>query len=321
MSQWLLERLFEAKDQAEPRFAFQGTINWMRALSEVVNNGSFSDEELSKFYASTQRRTVNKIADTLVFENMHMAHHNLASLYTMYDDVEDKYDICRSAIVSWYYTTYFSASAMVAAASGSAQETHAATSKVWKVDIADKNLIPYPFNLCLNSLVSKTVEENIKEYRGSNVYDLNHYAESSEQAHGSIVSYLKGTASYKKWEVEERVKSSREFKELEVKNFRTKVARELRDKHLSRGQVNYLIQAFRYRGKANYRDTIFLSYGDNNKDIIEKFIKDLLDVSFYFIRSASFFCAKRVEIETWGLFVDDIEENTRLSIDTSSIKI
>lgn len=321
MSQWLLERLFEAKDQAVPMFAFQGTINWMRALSEVVNNGSFNDDELKKTYANLQRRTVNISADTLVFENMHMAYHNLASLYTMRDDVEDKYDICRSAIVSWYYATYFSASAMVAASSGSVQETHAATSKVWQVDIVDKNLIPYPFNLCLPILVTKTVDENIKKYRGSNIFDLNNYAEDSEQAHGSIVSYLKGTADYEKWKVGERVKSSREFKELEVENFRTKVARELRDKHLDKGLVNYLTQAFRYRGKANYRDTIFLSYGDNNEDIIEKYIEDLLDVSFYFIRSASFYCSKRVGKDTWGLFVSDIEKNTRLSIDTSAIKI
>lgn len=321
MKQWLLERLFEAKDQAVPRFAFQGTINWMRALSEVVNNGSFNDEELKKFYAKVQRRSVNRDADTLVFENMHMAFHSLASLFPMNEGISAKYDICRSAIVSWYYATYFSASAMVAASSGSAQETHSATSKVWQVDIVDKSLIPYPFNLSLSSLVSKAVDENIKKYRGSNIFDLNHYAKDSEQAHGSIVSYLKGTAGYKKWEIEERIKSSSEFKDLKVENFRTKIARELRDKYLKKGQVNYLIQAFRYRGKANYRDSIFLSYGDNNENTIKKLIEDLLGVSFNFIRACSYYCSKRVERGTWDLFIDDIKKNSRLSIDVSAIKI
>jgi len=321
MSQWLLERLFEAKDQAEPRFAFQGTINWMRALSEIVSNGSFSDKDLNDFYSKVQRRAVNRNSDTLVFENMHMAHHNLASLFSMNEDIEDKYDISRAAIVSWYYATYFAASAMVAASSGSAQETHAATSKVWQVDIVEKDFIPYPFNLSLSSLVTKTVDENIKTYRGTNIFDLNNYAQDSTQAHGSIVSYLKGTAGYKKWEVEERVKSSREFKDLGVDNFRTKVARELRDKSLEKGQVNYLIQAFRYRGKANYRDSIFLSYGDDNEHLIEKFVEDLLNVSFNFVRAASYYCSKRVERDTWAEFVADIEENTKLSVDVSSIKI
>ena len=51
MSQWLLDRLFEAKDQAEPRFAFQGTVNWMRAVAEAVNSGSTSDEKLTAIYS------------------------------------------------------------------------------------------------------------------------------------------------------------------------------------------------------------------------------------------------------------------------------
>ncbi len=321
MSQWLLERLFEAKDQAVPRFAFQGTINWMRALAEIVNEGSCGDDELKTIYSKVKRRSVNRDADTLVFENMHMAHHNLAALSSMNDDVEDKYDICRSAIISWYYAIYFSASAMVAASSGSEQKTHSATFKVWQADIVDKNLIPYPFNLSLSSLVSKEVDTQIDAYRDSNIYDLNHCAQNTEQAHGAVVSYLKGTASYKKWEAEERIKVSREFRDIGVDNFRKKIARELRDKILAKGQINFLIQAFRYRGKANYRDSIFLSYGANNEDTIESFIQDLFDASFNFIRASSYYCSKRVARGDWELFVTDIEENSRLSINSSAIRI
>ncbi|EPP2604863.1 hypothetical protein ACUNNT_004890, partial [Escherichia coli] len=68
MSKWLLDRLFEAGDQAEPRFAFQGTVNWMRALAEVVNGGACADDKLNDLYARVQRRPVNREADTLVFE-------------------------------------------------------------------------------------------------------------------------------------------------------------------------------------------------------------------------------------------------------------
>lgn len=321
MSQWLLNRLFEAKDQAEPRFAFQGTVNWMRALAESVNSGSTSDEELTTIYAGVQRRPVNRVADTSVFENMFMAHHNLASLYSLNDDIESPYDTCRSAIVAWYYATYFSASAMVAASSGSIQETHAATAKVWQADIVEKDLIPYPFNMYLSSLVSKSMEDEIKEYRKDNIYDLNDRAEDTEMAHGALVSYLKGTHGYKKWEAEERIKTSREFKALGVDNFRKKVARELRDKVLDRGQVNYLVQAFRFRGKANYRDSIFLSYGPDQEEIVRQFIEDLLDASRGFIRSAACYSSKRVERGAWSEFIGDIEENSRLSISTDEIKI
>lgn len=321
MPNWLLDRLFDAGDQAEPRFAFQGTVNWMRALAEVVNSGACDDDELKSLYRRVPRRPVNNEADTLVFQNMHMAYHNLASLKAMSNDALDKYDICRSAIVSWYYSVYFASSAMIAASSGSVQETHTATAKVWQVDIVEKNLIPYPFDLHLSSLVTTAAEAEISAYRGNNIYDLNHCAQDLEMAHGALVSYVKGTHKYKKWEAEERIKTSREFKALNVENFRKKVARELRDKTLDKGQVNFLIQAFRYRGKANYRDSIFLSYGDNNEGTIDQFVEDLNDVAFGFLRAASRYCSARVERGTWALFVEDIENNTRLSIGTDSLEI
>lgn len=321
MSQWLLDRLLEANDQANPRFAFQGTVNWMRALAESVNSGSTDDEKLTAIYSVVPRRPVNKVADTSVFENIFMAHHNLASLYSLNNDIESPYDTCRSAIVAWYYAAYFSASAMVAAASGQTQETHAATAKVWQADIVEKDLIPYPFDMYLSSLVSKTVEDEIKEYRKDNIYDLKDRAEDIEVAHGALVSYLKGTHKYRKSKVEEQIKTYSKFKELGVDDFRKKVARELRDKFLDRWQVNYLVQAIRFRGKANYRDSIFLSYGADQEEIIIQFIEDLLNVSRGFIRSAAFYSSKRVERGSWSEFISDIEENTRLSICTNDIKI
>ncbi len=321
MSKWLLDRLFETGDQPKPRFAFQGTVNWMRALAEVVDSGVCDKANLESLYNKVQRRHVNLEADNWVFENMHMAYHNLVSLKAMNNDALDKYDICRSAIVSWYYSIYFAASAMVAASSGSTQETHALTAKVWQADIVEKRLIPYPFDLHLSSLVTSKAEERISTYRGNNNYDLNDSANNAEMARGAIVSYLKGTHKYKKWEAEERIKTSREFKDLGVNDFRTKIARELRDKTLDKGQVNFLTQAFRYRGKANYRDSIFLSYGDNNESAINQFINDLNIVSAGFIRAASHYCSVRVEKGTWELFVDDIRNNTRLSLDIETIAV
>jgi hypothetical protein len=86
-------------------------------------------------------------------------------------------------------------------------------------------------------------------------------------------------------------------------------------------QVNFLIQAFRYRGKANYRDSIFLSYGDNNQGTIDKFTQDLHDVAFVFLRAASKYCSIRVEKGTWAEFVADIEQNSRLSLKPDVFKI
>ncbi|WP_096084480.1 hypothetical protein [Agaribacterium haliotis] len=321
MPNWLLDRLFEVKDQPKPTFAIQGTINWMRALAEITNSDEFSDDKIKLVFNKVQRRAQNELADTVVFENMLMAYHNFASLNAFDADVAHKYDICRSAIICWYYATYFSASAMVAASSGSKQETHTATAKAWHADFAEKQLLVYPFNLYLSTLVKKDVDKKISELRNDNKIDLNTYAKSLEEAKGACISYLSGTADYRKWEVEERIKASRQFKELKVDNFRTKAARELRDNELERGQVNFLFQAFRYRGKANYRDSIFLSYGNSYEEKMDQFIKDLKTVTEGFIRMASIYCQKRVAKGDWELFVNDLKENTRLSLGAEVFKI
>jgi hypothetical protein len=135
MTQWLLNRLFDSKDQSKPRFAFQGTVNWMRALSILIENGSFEDDKIKDHYKSVCRRKPNNVADTLVFENMMMAFHNHASLIRLREDVTHPYDVCRSAIITWYYSTYFTCSAMIAAASGAKQDTHTHTAKVWQSEV------------------------------------------------------------------------------------------------------------------------------------------------------------------------------------------
>lgn len=321
MAQWLLNRLFDARNQRNPNFAFQGTVNWMRALALITEEGAFDDATLDNNYSQVSRRAVNTEADTLVFENMMMAYHNQASLVNLFNDSSHPYDICRSAIISWYYSTYFTCSAMVAAASGSLQETHAQTAKVWQSDIISSGLVMAPFSLNLTSLVEQTVIEEMAAYRQDNEHNLNTYPENNEQAWGAVFSYLKGTWDYEKSKIEERVRKSREFRELGVENFRTRNAQNLRNEHLSRHHVNYLVQAFRYRGKANYRDSIFLSYGYDNTDKVAQFIDDLEAVSKVFQRMAAFYLSKRVERGSWSEFVSDLEENSRLSLEPRYLQV
>lgn len=85
-----------------------------------MENDAFSDEVKAK-YQKAQRRKLNKEADTQVFENLLMAYHNLAALHTLKENQGDAYDVCRSAVLAWYYATYFAVSAMVAGSAGSRQ--------------------------------------------------------------------------------------------------------------------------------------------------------------------------------------------------------
>jgi hypothetical protein len=292
----------------------------MRGLAILTKEDTFTDIKIQDFYKDVKRRNKNNEADLMVFENILMAIHNLHSLKLINTKIDNPYSIARTQIISWYYCIYYASSAMIGAQSGNMQETHAGTAKVWHKDIVEK-LTMSPFNLSLSTLVEKDFKRIIQTMRNGNSFNLNNYPTNEAEAFGALFSYLQGTASYKKWETEENIKGSKEFKELGVNNFRKKVAQELRDKKLEKGIVNFLVQAFRYRGKANYRDSVFLSYGDDRSEELKQFILDLDTVATAFLKMASTYAKARVHKADWDEFVADLESNLRFEFDTSILKI
>ena len=320
MYNWYLKKLYEETDQPTLTFAFRGTVNWMRGLAIVCDN-NISDEKIQEFYKDVKKRKENSKADLVVFENIMMAIHNLHSLKVINEAIENPYSVSRTQIVSWYYTIYYASSAMIGALSGGVQEQHSKTAKTWQNDIVQNNLVMSPFDLSIDTLVGKDVKSLVSYMRGSNKIDLNTYPTNIDESMGCIYSYLKGTADYKKWQVEEELKKSKEFKILNVDNFRSNVAIEIRDKKLEKGMVNFLVQAFRYRGKAHYRDSVFLSYGNDNTEILSQFNKDLELVATSYLKMASCYCAKRVESDDWESFISDLEENLLFEFDVDILKV
>jgi hypothetical protein len=321
MSYWLLERLFSTGDQATPRFAFQGTVNWMRALAILVNTADFSDVNLKSKYAHVQRRPTKVLEDTWTYDALLMALHNIAALHTVNTQPGVKYDVVRSAVVSWYYSVYYTSKAMIFSASGASPEVHAKAAKVWQADIVSRGLAVGPFTLSLDDIVPQQVDNAIEALRGGNRYDLNVTPTDTNMALGCVYSYLQGTAGYRQEEMEFEVRQSKEFKALGVSNFRTKKARELRDQRLREGIVNFMVQSFRYRGKANYRDGMYLSYGDDNSARVNQLVVDMEEVAKKYLRMACFFIERRVESGTWDRFIVDLEENARIYIDLNLLKV
>jgi hypothetical protein len=308
---WLLDRLFAHGDQTAPRFAFQGTVNWMRAVAIHVPATRFTHNALRHKYEFVQRKAVNIEMDTLALECLAMSVHNAAAARSIATVGPNKYNLCRVGIVSWYYTVYYAAKAMIAAASGSDPQTHAKAARVFHADIIQRELAVYPFDLYVEGISPTRVGERISALRGANQFDLNTRPTTDEQAHGALCSYLKGTCEYRQWEIEQTVRESREFRDLGVDNFRTRAARDLRDTALNRESVNFLVQAFRYRGKANYRDAIYLSYGDDNSATLATFVNDLGSVATSFSFMASHYVARRVEATAWTAFAIDMHEHGR----------
>jgi hypothetical protein len=314
MTDWLTTQFNDHAYLPNQKYAFTGTINWMRALSIQIVNTDFGKEKIKEKYSRIARDPSNISKELMVYENLMMAYHYHAALVRNIELQSLPYDTCRSAIISWYYSVYFTGSAMIAASNGSQQETHAATAKVWKNNLVDMDLILTPFSYSLNSLVKKKVDQEITDYRGSNISKLSAIPYTNEQAKGALFSYLKGTAKYFREKKELEIKKSQQFKALGVSNFRTESAKLLRDIQLDNNTVSFLHQAFRYRGKINYRDSMLLTYGEDNTADIVQLIEDLKIVSEAFQQMAAGYIKAKVNKESWRLFSTDLSNNTRLSI-------
>ena len=309
---WLLNKLFTHGDQPKPRFAFQGTVNWMRGLA-ILSSGQFSHSAIVDFYRGVRRRQPNEAADAWAYEFLTMSMHNVSAIDSM-KGIHNPYPIVRSAIVAWYYAIYYASKAMLAASSGSDPQTHASAGKIWQAEVVDAGLAKSPFDLSISNLTPANVESAVANLRAGNPHNLNLQPATEEMAFGAVCSYLKGTAEYEQWRLEEHVKTSPEYRRSAYTNFRSNAAKALRDAKLRPAHVNFLVQAFRYRGKANYRDAIYLSYGEDQTDSLRQFIEDLGAVSSSFSLMAAHYVSKRVVGNDWSAFTADIAEHVQFDL-------
>ena len=318
---WLYKRLKEENPGANPQFSFIAACNWLRAIALLCNVKSFEQTKLAEFYKSVQRRTVNRTADTLVFEQAFMSFHNLAALEAIKINKNYHCNLIQSAIINWYYGIYFAASAMLTACDGSYPQDHTSTANAWTQHFAVTQKIVYPFNLYLPTLVEKEYKIEAKKLRQGNVAPVQDSPIDESSAHSVCISFLKGSADWYREKKQTEILKSREFKNKKFTNFRKREARKIRDDILQKKKVCFLHQAFRFRGKANYRDAIYLSYGEKREQEITNLVEDLHFTLYCFLSMASHYCSKRVERGTWSKFCDDIEHNKLVSTSTEFFQV
>jgi hypothetical protein len=297
-----------------PEYALQSTVSWMRSLEFLTRTINYTTA--SAAYQGLGRRDMHVLVENTVLEQLFLALHHLSALQTM-TGAPVQADVARLGILGWYYGISNAASAMTAAQNGSFQEDHAGTARMWDSAIAAQGLAIGPFGWRVTTLVEKDYASEVEAYRNGNQGSLQWAIASESEAIGAAASYLKGSAKWHAEKQESAVRETREFKALQVDNFRTKAARELRDSKLAGRPMGFVHQASRYRGKANYREALFLAYGKDTEKTLRGFVSDQAAVLRAFIAMAGAFSARKLGRTTWEAFVADVQANRAFSADAS----
>jgi len=307
-----------AADVPDARFALPSAIHWIRALAMLIDDVNLDFASGRAFYRATQPRSMPERELNTVCEQLLFVLNQIAALKAL-TTVPNKADVARVGIVTWYYGVYSAASAMIAAADGSFPDNHTDTARQWHQRFSAKGLAMPPFSDCLSSLTAAAVASGLVPVRARGFHSLVVEPTTVQDAWGCCAEYLSGTADWEQWNIRERLKGTREFKDLGVADFRTKSARELRDAAYARNGIAFLHQASRYRGKANYRDAIYLAYGTSVSALLSEFIDDLLTVLTGFATMAGAYASMRVGKAAWHDFVDDLDKKRSITVSPKDI--
>ena len=301
----------------DPAYSLPATLNWMRALSLLVEDEEICVSSMKSHFDLVGKVALSDKAINSVFEQLLMSLHHLASIKVM-SSIPNRIDASRSAIVTWYYGIFHAASAMVAAQDSSYQENHGETANAWDRQFASRGLIPRPFAYRVTTLVEKIVEQEISQMRGINKFGIDSEPLNAAQAFGACMSYLKGSATWRAAYIEDELRR-KELKKLGLGNFRTRQAQTLRDDRLTGKSFGFVHQAFRYRGKANYREALFISYGGHVELSLKSFYDDLFSVQMAFLSMAGAFCARRTGKVLWNSFYDDLSSHTHFQLKPADV--
>jgi len=306
----------EPGGKPDPQFALPSTVNWMRAMRILVEGINFASADA--FYSKQGKRAMDVLVENTVLEQLFLGLHHLSALEQFRSGAKAS-DYARVGILAWYYGIANAASAMTAAQSGSFQEDHAGTARLWDTEIAARDLAMMPFSWRISSLVESVYKPEIDTYKSGSTGKLLSKPTTKSEALGAAAEYLSGSASWHVWRAKEDLMKTPKFKALGVSDFRTKGARALRDSRLNRKSIGFVHQASRYRGKANYREALFLAYGASTETYLTGFVDDLAVVLRNFLAMAGAFSRRKVGTVLWAEFVADVDRKRAFSMCAADI--
>ena|GEM_PF-1977103 len=304
--QWLYQQILQEDNVRNPIWSLKGLTNWMKALDIEIRgeHGTTPAEQFEScrkhFSGITQRQGEVKLAP--VFEPLYAALNFSMALTSMSQENRPVPWILPSAIVTWYYCFYNALRAVFTAQGIDAIDTHAWLYKRgMNSDLREK--LPHPLNMVASWVRNEEYSLLLPDYpRDSNINLNRNFDGSREMARGMLLSYLKGTADFYAGQTKEQLKKQHKFD-----SFRTNEAKAARDKAIEK-TINFGYCAFRYRGKANYRDFIYLSYAPE-EEVLNGFMNALSSSSQFAFVLALAFVERRLGSKTVRQFLDDVRQH------------
>lgn len=314
---WLFE-LLTTEERPDPQFAARSTANWARSLTlEIVEeHGSSPAEQFAScedIFAAQPKKNATP-ASAAIFEPLFssLTCSLTVTSAALPENTRLPHWSLPSLIVWWYYTQYTSVRAMAFAAGTVPRDTHSTTINVFGGNLLDR--MPHPLNMHACWVKNEDFDCRLPGYPEATRADqkLNGtFSTTRAEARGNLLAYLNGEAGRQVDDVKQRLLNEFRKEHPELKNFKTRLARQARDEKLQKIIVNFMHCAFRYRGKANYRDAIYLTYGSEPLAESCKLAAALATSAQFAFLCALAFVRHRVGTKDTRNFVEDVVRNLR----------
>lgn len=306
---WLYEQVFGNADERKPHYAEQSALNWLRALrfeTEREHGATVAEQMVAvrrAIRAETKMRG-EPLAIGRILEPMVGGITNCMALLRLARLSPDVPWVRPSAAVIWYYALYGSVRAILATVGHAPAENHGAGMNAY-VGVLRKRM-PHPFDMLASHVRNEEYACTLPYAPFAVPFNINEsFVASASLAQGMILQYLSGTAD---WYTERTKAKLRERKKI-VK-FNTADARRERDRALEK-TLGFMHVAFRYRGKANYRDHIYLTYGRRELSTANVYIEDLAVTARFLVLVALAFAEWHVGKDITSTFIADLHVNLR----------
>ncbi|WP_144440325.1 hypothetical protein [Limnochorda pilosa] len=303
---WLYQAIRTQDRDWRPDFAYQATMNWAKALRFEIEqeHGSTPREQLAAcrahVSATRRRRDFNVVQ---VFAPLLQSLNFVIALISLEIRTLTMPWIGPTAVVAWYYAVYNSFRSIAAAYDGREGTNHSFYAR-FVADLA--SIFPHPLNMVAEHQRDEEYESRLPSYPGVGGESLvATFRASRRHAQGLLISYLNGTANWYVEDIKTRVRRQHGFRD-----FRSREARRTRDQQLPR-KIAFLHCAFRYRGKANYRDGLFMTYGRDTQCLDDDFISALAASARFVWTWALAYSEQRGGTSNVQRFLRDMREHYR----------